>query len=61
MEQQKILLIFATPLVSDSEELSKLFTTLERNFEVINGYYHKMDVELKMPLQLVGPDITRLI
>lgn len=28
------------------------------NFEVINGYYHKMDVELKMPLQLVGPDIT---
>src|SRR5690554_4039995 len=44
--------------VSDSEELSKLFTTLERNFEVINGYYHKMDVELKMPLQLVGPDIT---
>lgn len=44
--------------VSDSEELSTLFTTLERNFEVINGYYHKMDVELKMPIQLVGPDIT---
>ncbi|MDD4778138.1 MAG: hypothetical protein PHV53_07600 [Fermentimonas sp.] len=44
--------------VADSEELSTLFTTLERNFEVINGYYHKMDVELKMPIQLVGPDIT---
>jgi hypothetical protein len=44
--------------VADSQELSTLFTTLERNFEVINGYYHKMDVELKMPIQLVGPDIT---
>lgn len=44
--------------VADPDELSNLFTTLERNFEVINGYYHKMDVELKKPIQLVGPDIT---
>lgn len=43
--------------VADAEELSTLFSTLERNFEVIKGYYHKMEVELKMPIQLVGPEI----
>ena len=44
--------------VSDEYELESLYNTLERNFEVINGYYHKMNVELKMPLQLVGSNIT---
>ncbi|MDR2815947.1 MAG: hypothetical protein LBB62_04515 [Proteiniphilum sp.] len=44
--------------ISDTAQLSRLFNTLERNFEVINGYYHKMDVMLKAPLQLEGPEIT---
>ena len=48
----------ATSFVADKEGIASLFATLERNFEVISGYYHKMDVELKIPLQLVGPDIT---
>ena len=47
-----------TSFVADKEGFASLFATLERNFEVISGYYHKMDVELKIPLQLVGPDIT---
>lgn len=44
--------------VADTTALSTLFVTLERNLEAISGYYHKMDVALKAPLQLVGPDIT---
>lgn len=44
--------------LSDTAQLSRLFSTLERNFEVINGYYHKMDVDLKKPIQLEGPEIT---
>lgn len=48
----------ATSFLADKAGIASLFATLERNFEVISGYYHKMDVELKAPLQLVGPDIT---
>lgn len=44
--------------VADTAALATLFSTLERNFEVMGGYFHKMDVELKMPLQLEGPEIT---
>lgn len=44
--------------VSDSVKLNQLFTTLERNFEIFNGYFHKMDLLLKEPLQLQGPEIT---
>lgn len=44
--------------ISDTAQLSRLFNTLERNFEVIYGYFHKMDVLLKAPLQLEGPEIT---
>ncbi len=44
--------------VGDTAALATLFATLERNFEVMGGYFHKMDVELKMPLQLEGPAIT---
>lgn len=44
--------------ISDANELDKLFNTLERNFEVLNGYYHKIAVKLQEPLQLEGPDIT---
>ena len=44
--------------VADSMRLEQLYVTLERNFEVINGYFHKMNVALKAPLQLEGPEIT---
>jgi hypothetical protein len=44
--------------IDDPAALSRLFNTLERNFEVIGGYYHRMDVMLKAPLQLEGPEIT---
>lgn len=44
--------------ISDMAQLSQLFNTLEQNFEIIGGYYHKMDVMLKAPLQLEGPAIT---
>ena len=44
--------------MGDTAALATLFATLERNFEVMGGYFHKMDVELKMPLQLEGPAIT---
>ncbi|MCE5205620.1 MAG: hypothetical protein LLF80_05885 [Porphyromonadaceae bacterium] len=47
-----------TSFVADKAGLASLYATLERNFEVIGGYYHKMDVALKEPLQLVGPDVT---
>ena len=44
--------------MADTAQLSTLFATLERNFEVLGGYYNKMDLKLKEPLQLEGPDIT---
>lgn len=34
----------------------QLFRKLERNLEIFSGYFHKMDVLLKEPLQLDGPD-----
>ncbi len=43
---------------TDSVELDRLFNTLERNFELLNGYFHKIDVALKEPLQLEGPAIN---
>ena len=44
--------------ISDTAQLSGLFSALERNFEVIYGYFHKIDVMLKAPLQLEGSEIT---
>lgn len=43
--------------VGDIEKLSTLYNRLERNFEVLNGHFHKMDVLLKEPLHLEGPPI----
>ena len=43
--------------VTDSVSLSQLFDKLERNFELFNGYFHKIDLKLKEPLQLEGPEI----
>lgn len=47
-----------TNFASDTAQLDNLFNTLERNFELFSGYFHQMDVKLKMPLQLEGDDIT---
>ncbi len=44
--------------VTEESQIDKLFNTLERNFEVFDGYFHKIDVLLKEPLQLEGEDIT---
>jgi len=44
--------------VADTAQLSSLFAALERNLEVLGGYYNKMDLKLKEPLQLEGPAIT---
>ena len=43
--------------VADSASLTELFSKLERNFELFNGYFHKIDLKLKEPLQLEGPAI----
>lgn len=43
--------------IDDAQALRTLFTKLERNFEIFGGYFHKMDVALKEPLQLEGPDV----
>ncbi len=41
--------------VSDPEALNRLFTKLERNFEILNGYFNKIGLQLKEPLDLEGP------
>lgn len=46
--------------LGDTAQISQLFNSLERNFETIRGYYHKMDVLLKAPLQLEGPEATEV-
>lgn len=43
--------------IADDASLEKLYTKLERNFEIFTGYFHQMDVLLKEPLQLEGPAI----
>jgi hypothetical protein len=43
--------------VADEAALETLFTKLERNFEIFRGYFHKMDVLLKEPIQLTGPEV----
>ncbi|MCO5256578.1 MAG: hypothetical protein M9926_07425 [Lentimicrobium sp.] len=43
--------------VAEEPALENLYRKLERNFEIFNGYFHKMDVLLKEPIQLEGPEI----
>lgn len=43
--------------LSDPNALSQLFVKLERSFELFNGYFHKINLKLKEPLHLDGPDI----
>lgn len=42
----------------DPAKHSLLFKTLSKNFEILFGYYNKIGVELKLPLHVVGEDIT---
>lgn len=46
--------------IADDEKLQVLYSRLERNFEVLNGHFHKMDVLLKEPLHLEGPPIEQV-
>lgn len=43
--------------ISDADELETLFTKLESNFEILYGYFHKIDAGLKMQLHVEGPPI----
>lgn len=44
--------------ISDQAQLDTLFEKLQRNLEIISGYFHKIDLQLKEPVQLTGPEIT---
>lgn len=47
-----------TGFIKDEAQLDTLFSKLQRNLEIISGYFHKIDLELKEPVQLTGSDIT---
>ena len=46
--------------VADEQDLENLANTLQRNLEILWGNYNKMSVDMKLPLHVVGPDITPL-
>jgi len=58
--QEEFAAFCKTAFVADTAQLSALFGTLERNFETLYGYFHKIDEKLKSPLHLDGPDPTSL-
>ena len=47
-----------TGFIADQMQLDTLFVKLQRNLEIISGYFHKIDLQLKEPVQLSGPEIT---
>jgi len=47
-----------TSFIADEAQLDTLFGKLQRNLEIISGYFHKIDLQLKEPVQLTGSDIT---
>ena len=47
-----------TGFIEDQMQLDTLFEKLQRNLEIISGYFHKIDLQLKEPVQLSGPEIT---
>jgi hypothetical protein len=47
-----------TSFVMNEAPLDTLFGKLQRNLEIISGYYHKIDMQLKEPVQLTGSEIT---
>jgi len=47
-----------TAFIADEVQLDTLFGKLQRNLEIVSGYFHKIDLQLKEPVQLTGSDIT---
>jgi len=47
-----------TNFVANPVQLDTLFSKLQRNLEIISGYYHKIDLGLKEPVQLTGSEMT---
>lgn len=47
-----------TGFIADETQLDTLFGKLQRNLEIISGYFHKIDLQLKEPVQLTGSEIT---
>ena len=43
--------------VARDSALKTLYSKLERNFEIFRGYFNKMDLLLKEPIQITGPEI----
>ncbi len=46
--------------VANDDDLANLASTLQRNLEILWGNYNKISVDMKLPLHVVGPDITPL-
>ena len=46
--------------MSTPENKAKLFNTVQRNLEIINGNYNKINLGLKEPVQIVGDDYTTI-
>lgn len=44
--------------IADTARLDVLYKRLERNFEILSGYYNEIDVKLKEPIQLEGFEQT---
>lgn len=44
--------------IANDAQLQILFEKFQRNLEIISGYFHKIDLELKEPMQLTGSEIT---
>jgi hypothetical protein len=42
--------------VSGDSAINNLYKKMERNFEIFSGYFHRIDLLLKEPIQLTGPD-----
>jgi len=47
-----------TGFIADPVQLDTLFEKLQHNLEIISGYFHKIDLQLKEPVQLTGSTIT---
>ena len=47
-----------TGFIADPVQLDTLFEKLQQNLEIISGYFHKIDLQLKEPVQLTGASIT---
>jgi hypothetical protein len=50
----------ADNFISDPEKRSVALKNLERNFEILEGYYHRVAVDLQEPLHLDGGELHEL-